>query len=117
MYQHIMPAVRIQDIDEMAHYILSASGYDKRNQIYASVCNPTVKMAPFLDDSDMRLDALELGDKLSASLQTSSIPVQKGFNRLHKVLFIFTDGCRFKELVMRHGERPPGNHSRTSVLA
>lgn len=51
---HIM---RIKDIDGLARETFSDGGHAKLDQIYASVCNPTVKSSPFLDDADMTADA------------------------------------------------------------
>ncbi|DBA75764.1 TPA: hypothetical protein ACH3X1_010175 [Trebouxia sp. C0004] len=95
--------MRIKDIDGLAKETFSDSGHEKLDQIYASICNPKVKMLPFLDDADMTTDALEQGDRLVAGNHPSSLSVQKGLDRLCVVPFTLHDGCRFKELVMQHG--------------
>ena len=62
----------IEDIDGLAKETFSDWGLAG---ICASVCNPTLKMSPFLDDADMTADALEQGDRLVAS-HPSSFSVQ-----------------------------------------
>ena len=83
--------MRIKDIDGLSKETFSDCGLA---EIYASVCNPTLTMSPFLDDADMTADALEQGDRLVAS-HPSSFSVQKGFDPLCVV--------QLHSLVREHG--------------